>query len=73
MPKVVSGKELIKFLTKHGFETYSRKGSHIKMMSRERNTKTIVPMHKEISKSTTYAIFKQAKLTDDEIREILES
>jgi len=72
MPKTVSGKELIKFLSKKGFEMYSQKGSHVKMISRERQTKTIIPMHKEIPKGTLNAIFKQVKLTEEEIKQIME-
>ena len=70
MPKAVSGLKLAKFLTKKGFEIYSRKGSHVKMISFQRKTKTIIPMHKEISKGTLNNIFKQAKLSEEEINEI---
>jgi len=70
MPKTHSGLEIVKFLSKKGFEVYSRKGSHVKMISRERQTKTIVPMHREISKGTLHGIIKQAKLTDKEIEEL---
>ncbi len=69
MPKTLSGLELIKFLNKKGFEAYSRKGSHVKMISRERQTKTIAPIHKEISRKTLQDIIRQAKLTENEISE----
>ena len=36
------GKELVKLLSKFGFTTYSRKGSHIKMINKERQAKTIM-------------------------------
>lgn len=71
MPKVVSGIEVTKFLSKKGFQIYSRKGSHVKMVSIERNTKTIVPIHKEISRGTLQNILRQAKLTEKEIEELL--
>lgn len=71
MPKIVSGKELVKFLSRKGFQLYSRKGSHVKMVSIPRNTKTIIPMHKEISKRTLDDIFKQAKLSEEEIQELV--
>jgi len=70
MPKSISGIELVKFLSKRGFAIYSRKGSHVKLISADRQTKTIVPMHREISKGTLRAIFRQAKLTDEEISEL---
>ena len=60
MPKI-SGLKLIKFLKKKGFKIYNRKGSHVKMISTEKNTKTIIPMHKEISIGTIKSIFKQSK------------
>ncbi len=41
------------------------------MISEGRNTKTIIPMHKEIAKGTLNSIFKQAKLTEEEIEELL--
>jgi len=62
MPKTVSGLELVKFLSRKGFQVYARKGSHVKMVSIPRNAKTIIPMHKKISKGTLNAILKQAKL-----------
>ena len=72
MHKKISGFELIKILSKKGFEIYSRKGSHVKLISIQRNAKTIVPMHKEISKGTLNSIIKQAKLTEKEIEILFE-
>lgn len=71
MPKILSGKELVKFLAKKGFQIYSRKGSHIKLISKERMAKTIIPMHDEIPKGTLNAILRQSKLTEKEIEELL--
>lgn len=71
MPKTVSGKELVRFLAKKGFQVYSQKGSHVKLISTERNTKTIVPLHKEISIGTMRAIIKQAQLTEKETSKLL--
>ena len=71
MPKTVSGLQLVKFLAKKGFQIYSQKGSHVKMVSLQRQTKTIIPMHKEITRGTLYAILKQAKLSEEEIRELM--
>jgi predicted RNA binding protein YcfA (HicA-like mRNA interferase family) len=73
MPKVVSGLLLVKLLSKKGFQIYSQKGSHVKMICKERNTKTIVPIHKEIARGTLNSILKQAKLSEEEIAELLES
>ena len=60
----------MKFLTKKGFEVYSRKGSQVKLISIQRNTKTIIPLHGEISKGTLNSILRQAKLTEEEINEL---
>lgn len=73
MPKTISGRELLKFLSKKGFSVYSTRGSHFKLISRERQTRTIVPMHKEIATGTLRAIIKQAKLSEEEIKELMES
>lgn len=72
MPKSISGFELVKFLSKKGFTIYSRKGSHVKLISVERNTKTIVPQHKVLSKGTLNSILRQTKLSEEEINEIFE-
>jgi predicted RNA binding protein YcfA (HicA-like mRNA interferase family) len=71
MHKTISGLELVKFLAKKGFTVCSRKGSHVKLVSIERNTKTIVPQHSELSKGTLNSILRQAKLSDNEIAELL--
>ncbi|MBN2067213.1 MAG: type II toxin-antitoxin system HicA family toxin [Candidatus Diapherotrites archaeon] len=49
---------------------YCRKGSNVKMVSLARNTKTIVPMHKGLSRGTLNAILKQAKLSPAEMLEL---
>jgi len=72
MHKTISGIKLVKFLSKKGFEIYSQKGSHVKMISRERQVKTIIPQHSEIAKGTLNSILKQTKLTESEISELLE-
>ncbi len=70
MLKTISGLKLIKFLKKKGFEIYSKKGSHVKMISIQRNTKTIILLHSEISIGTLNSILKQAKLTEKEVKEL---
>ena len=53
MPKlpVISSKELIRALSKMGFEIISQKGSHIKMRNSSGKT-AIIPNHKMIKKGT---------------------
>jgi len=55
MAKTVSGKQLVKILTKHfGFQIASQKGSHIKLKKTLNNQTlvTIVPDHKELARGT---------------------
>jgi len=65
MPKlrVLSGREVVKILSKFGFEVVSQKGSHVKLRrilpDGTKQTLT-VPMHEELDKGTLKAIFKQA-------------
>jgi len=70
MHRTISGLELVKFLSKKGFTIYGRKGSHVKMICVQRNTKTIVPQHDEIARGTLNSILRQAKLTEEEINEL---
>ncbi len=65
MPKlrVLSGKEVVKILSKFGFEVVSQKGSHVKLRrilpDGTKQTLT-VPLHDELDKGTLKAIIRQA-------------
>ncbi len=65
MPKlrVLSGKEVVKILSKFGFEVVSQRGSHVKLRrvlpDRTKQTLTI-PLHDELDKGTLKAIIRQA-------------
>ena len=67
MPKlpVVSGRKLIRALTRLGFVIVRQKGSHVFLQKGE-NT-TVVPLHKEIKKATLKSILKQANLSLEEL------
>ena len=58
---VVSGKELIKYLSAKGFEIAGRKGSHIRMkkLASPRNLIVIIPDHKELAQGTLRSILRQ--------------
>jgi len=65
MPKlrVLGGREVIKILSKFGFEVVSHRGSHVKLRRvLPDGTKQIltVPLHEELDKGTLKAIIKQA-------------
>lgn len=68
MPKLYSGKEIIKALRKAGFTVVSQKGSHIKLKGiREGQLSVvIVPDHKEIARGTFSSILRQAFMTRKE-------
>ena len=69
MPKlpVISGKELIKALSKLGYLVDHQTGSHIILRHKEQpHRRLTIPNHREISKGTLRAIIRQAGLTREE-------
>jgi predicted RNA binding protein YcfA (HicA-like mRNA interferase family) len=75
MPKlpVVSGKEVIKALSKIGFKHVRTKGSHA-ILNKETDKGKItipVPLHKELAKGTLKSIIKQAGLILEDFLELL--
>ncbi len=75
IPKLprLSGKEVIKALSKTGFEVARQKGSHVimKKKSSEGEIATVVPNHKEVDKGTLIEIIRQARLTKEEFINLL--
>ncbi len=72
MPKlpVLSGKDIIKVLSKIGFEHVRTSGSHaiLNKVDKEKGKVTIpVPLHKELAKGTLKSIMKQADMTLDDL------
>jgi len=66
---ILSGKELIKSLSKKGFIIVSQKGSHVRL-KKATNGKvlvTIVPLHKKLDIGTLLAILKQCDLSKEEL------
>ncbi len=61
--KILSGKEVIKILSKFGFEVVSQKGSHVKLRrvlpDGTKQTLTVT-LHEELDKGTLKAIIRQA-------------
>jgi predicted RNA binding protein YcfA (HicA-like mRNA interferase family) len=69
----LSGRQVVKALSKAGFEVVGRKGSHVRLKKRT-PTKTyivIVPMHPEIKKGTLKSIIRQSGLSPEELLKIL--
>lgn len=75
MPKlpVLSGKNLVKILSKLGYKHVRTRGSHMVLVKQtEKGKKTIpVPNHKELAKGTLKAIMNQAGLKRDELLELI--
>ena len=76
MPKlrVLSGKEVVKILSKFGFEVISQRGSHVKLRrilpDGTKQTLT-VPLHEELDKGTLKAIIRQASryIPEEELKQ----
>ena len=67
MPKlrVLSGKDVCKIMSQHGFERVRQKGNHIIMQKREGNSTITVPVpnHDELLRGTLLGIIKQSGLS----------
>ena len=70
---MLSGKEVIKALSKSGFLIARQKGSHIilKKSHQDKEIAVVVPNHKEIDKGTLLEIIRQSKLTREEFMAFL--
>jgi predicted RNA binding protein YcfA (HicA-like mRNA interferase family) len=68
---VISGKKLIKVLTKLGYYVRDQKGSHVHLRHPIRRPLTI-PAHKTIARGTLRAIIRDADLTVKEFLNLLE-
>ena len=62
--RVLSGREICKIMSQHGFEQVRQKGSHIIMQKKERNTTITVPVsdHDELRIGTLLGIIRQSGL-----------
>ncbi|MFQ6126922.1 MAG: type II toxin-antitoxin system HicA family toxin [Candidatus Heimdallarchaeota archaeon] len=64
---IISGREVVKILTRLGFKTVGRKGSHICLKKKNEQTFiVIVPHHRELARDTLRAILWQANLKPEE-------
>jgi predicted RNA binding protein YcfA (HicA-like mRNA interferase family) len=69
----LSGREVVKILSKQGFVVARQKGSHIILVKQLESGKkgVVVPNHKEIDKGTLLEIIRQAGLTRDEFLKLI--
>ncbi len=66
----LSGRKVVKILSKQGFEIVRQKGSHIFLRHSDGRT-TVVPNHNEIDKGTLLEIIRQAGSTRNEFLELV--
>jgi predicted RNA binding protein YcfA (HicA-like mRNA interferase family) len=69
---LVSGKAVIAALGRAGFAPVSGRGSHQKVRHPDGRT-VIVPLHRELARGTLASILRQAGLTADEFRALLDA
>jgi predicted RNA binding protein YcfA (HicA-like mRNA interferase family) len=62
--RVMSGGEVCRIMTRHGFEQVRQKGSHLIMQKKEGNTTITVPVpdHEELRMGTLLGIIRQSGL-----------
>ena len=70
----LSGREVIKALSRAGYREARQRGSHIILVKEIEYGKkaVVVPNHKEIDKGTLLEIIRQAGLTRDKFFELIE-
>lgn len=68
---VISGRDLVKALSKVGFTLDRQKGSHMMLFRAEPPTTISVPDHRELDRGTLRAIIRQAGITPDQLDELL--
>lgn len=70
---IVSGRKVIKALTKAGFKVAGRKGSHIKLKKKvdDKVFVVIVPNHAELARGTLKSILRQANSMKEDFLKLL--
>jgi predicted RNA binding protein YcfA (HicA-like mRNA interferase family) len=69
---VVSGKRLIKALEKEGWKAIRQRGSHVRLKKSGRRHALVVPLHKEIKRGTLGGVLRDADLSADDLRRLLD-
>ena len=67
---VLSGREVVKALSRIGYYVRDQKGSHVHLRHPERPPLTI-PMHQEVARGTLRAIIRDAGLTMEDFLDLL--
>ena len=69
---VVSGQRLVKALRKDGWEVVRQRGSHVRLKKPDTRNALVVPLHKEIKRGTLGGILRDADLSADDLRRLLD-
>jgi predicted RNA binding protein YcfA (HicA-like mRNA interferase family) len=69
---VVSGERLIKALGKDGWVVARQRGSHVRLKKPGYRNALVVPLHKEIKRGTLGGILRDADLSADDLRRLLD-
>ena len=70
---ILSGRDVIKILSKQGFTVARQKGSHIILIKESKDGKkgVVVPNHKEIDKGTLLEIIRQSGMTKEDFLKLI--
>jgi predicted RNA binding protein YcfA (HicA-like mRNA interferase family) len=69
---VVSGRRLVQALEADGWEVARQRGSHVRLRKSGRRLALVVPLHRELKKGTVAGILRDARLSTDDLRRLLE-
>ena len=69
---VVSGTEAVAALERAGFVQVRTRGSHAKLRHPTTARTAIVPLHRELASGTLASVLRQANLSVDEFRTLLD-
>ena len=68
---VISGRDVVRVLSKLGFTLDRRKGSHMILYRPDPPTTLTVPDHRELDRGTLQAILRQAGVSPRELQKLL--
>lgn len=69
---VVSGERLIKALRQEGWEVVRQRGSHVRLKKSGQRNALVVPLHKELKRGTLGGILRDAEISADDLRRLLD-
>jgi len=71
LSRTFSGKEVVRALRRTGYVVDHQRGSHIFLHNLDQNISVTVPLHKELKKGTLHAILKSARLSIEDLKELI--